>query len=91
MSAVCATFACPPDVAERQPWPLTQHVIDYRNAETAIGLFNQGRRGFDALARAPELGRLLLAMHRAQAGEDVTMDQVHALMAERGTSEDEEE
>ncbi|MDO8704083.1 MAG: hypothetical protein Q7J84_03975 [Sulfuricaulis sp.] len=43
-----------------------QSVLDYRNAKAAIDLFNQGRKGAEEMQKHPELGQLLVEMHRAQ-------------------------
>lgn len=91
ISEICASFNCPPDVAVRQPWPLVKHVLDYRVAKRAVDVFRQGSGAFDELNASPEMQGALLAMHRAQQGDEVTIEQVHALMAAQGVGTEDEE
>ena len=70
MSEVCEAFTCTPDVALRQDWTLVGSVFDYRNAKAAVDLFNQGKKGTEALNKQPALMNLLVEMHRAQLGVD---------------------
>lgn len=76
LSEICESFGCTPDVAERQDWQKVKSILDYRAAKAAVSLFNGGKQGLEALLKQPHLQELLLEMHRAQSGIDVTMDQV---------------
>lgn len=69
-------FGCTPDVAERQDWTLVQQIIDYRNARTAIDLFNRGREGAEQLAEHPSLMELLREMWRAQSGKPIGQEEM---------------
>mgnify|MGYP001616194586 CR=1 FL=1 len=73
---MCVAFGCTPDVALRQDWALVQAILDYRTAKAAIDLFNGGKEGAEELLKQPHLGAILVAMHRAQVGEDVTVGQM---------------
>lgn len=83
MSEVCSSFGCTPTEAMRQDWTLVCAVLDYRNAQAAIELFNAGSKGIEQLGKHPELGQLLLEMHRAQ-GSEATMDGIVSDMRGRG-------
>ena len=81
VSHVCEAFNCTPDVAERQDWALVQAILDYRAARLAVDLMNDGSRGYEQLVKRPELQDILLRMHRAQQGDQVTYDDVVRAMA----------
>ena len=66
MSEVCDAFHCTPKEALVQDWTLVQGVFDYRNAKTAVELFNQGKKGVEELGKKPALMNLLVELHRAQ-------------------------
>lgn len=87
ISAICSTFGCTPDVAERQDWQLCQAVIDYRNAQAAIDLFNRGSQGRDTLMQHPHLADMLLELTRAQQPA-ATLDDVLRDMSTRNGHEE---
>jgi len=92
ISEICASFGCPPDVAEQQDLSLVQRIFEYRNAQAARDLINQGRKGFEQVTKQPHLVQLLLEMHRAQTGvEHLTSDQMLAGLAQRATEVEREE
>ena len=66
----------------RQDWGLVQAILDYRNAQSAIELFNSGAKGVGALKEHPALGELLVEMSRAQ-GQEMTQAGLLADMAQR--------
>ena len=70
MSAVCESFHCTPEEANRQDWPTVRAVLDYRAAEMAVELFNSKDKAaaFDALRSNPQLTEVLAKMTRAQQG-----------------------
>jgi hypothetical protein len=81
VSEICEAFSCTPAEAEAQDWRLVRRVFDYRNARSAIDLFNQ-KNGAAELAKHPHLGSLLLEMHRAQVdNQNVGKADVDAIMA----------
>jgi len=63
---ICAAFDCPPDVAERQDWPKVEAILEYRTAEAAVALVNQGGEALKALGANPAMGNLLVELHAAQ-------------------------
>lgn len=73
MSIVCEAFTCTPAEAERQPWPLVEAVLEYRQARDVVELMKRGEDGAKSLKENPGLLRLIDAMHRAQVerGEGV--------------------
>lgn len=77
ISELCSTFGCPPDVAERQDWPLARDIIDYRNAQAAVRLFNGSREDRARLGETPALMAILLEMQQAQ-GALASMDDIRA-------------
>lgn len=83
MSVVCDTFGCTPDVARRLDWRDVRAILDYRNAQAAIDLFNQGGKGLAELQRHPHLGQLLVDLHRAQDAP-ASLDAIYADMRGRG-------
>jgi len=71
---------------------LVQRIFEYRNAQAAKDLINQGRKGFDQLVKQSHLVQLLLEMHRAQIGvPTLTSDQMLAGLAQRATEVEREE
>lgn len=63
---MCEAFGCTPSEAMQQDWALVRRILDYRNARTAVDVFNQGRKGVETMQRYPVLAQILVEMHRAQ-------------------------
>lgn len=52
-----------------------RRIFDWRNARQAIELANGGREGIETLERNPQLGQILVELHRAQQ-PGLTLDDV---------------
>lgn len=68
LSAVCESFGCTPEDAERQDSVLVRAILDYRNARWAVDAFNDRQHGAATMQRNPHLGNLLVEMLKAQSG-----------------------
>lgn len=73
ISNICEAFGCTTTQAKQEDPALVRAVFDYRNAQTALEWMQEVAQGGEAGERAakrleahPELGNLLLEMHRAQ-------------------------
>lgn len=88
VSEVCTTFGCVPSVAVQEDVALVRAVIDYRNAQAARDWLNEGEKGFEELAKHPQVLSLLLDMTRAQQGQDLTMAQMLALYRRQAAQRD---
>lgn len=56
-----------------QDWALVQAILDYRNAKAAVEMMAD-QKGREELAKHPDLGNLLVEMHRAQGGAQTVED-----------------
>lgn len=65
---------------------LVQAVLDYRGVKQAVDWLNSGRQGAEQLQKHPELATLLVEIHRAQMGANVTLDAIIAAQPEQAES-----
>lgn len=71
------------ETLERANLPTLLAILDYRRAQEAIRLFNDGERGFEQLQKRPDLLDLLLELGRAQGGPATTLDDVLGALREQ--------
>jgi len=69
-------------------WLALERILDYRRAQAAIDLFNDGSKGLAALRERPDLTAILLEMGRAQAGAGLTLDHMLAVKAAERDEDD---
>lgn len=90
MSALLLEFpAYTLETLERADLPTLLAILDYRRAQEAIRLFNDGERGFEQLQKRPDLLDLLLELGRAQGGPATTLDDVLGALREQQPKGDE--
>lgn len=86
LSVVCEAFGCTPDIAERQHQPTVHRILEYRAARQAVDLFNGSPETRKILSQRPELQQLLIDMHRAQSGAEMTTDQLMEIAGDGDSS-----